>query len=112
MPSNKSKLHQVPKYVTMDQAEFSSVCERVYNILLTRCDKARIKKDKYPSEKSEARHIELAKDAFAFTHMMELIKAMSGEIAELRMFVSSANEMHESMESPEMYSGARKNYIN
>ena len=112
MSSGPNKLNQVPKYVTMDQDEFTRVCERVYNILNMRCDKARIKKENYPSDKTEARHIELAKDAFAFTHLMELVKAMSSEIADLRMMVSGASEMHESMETPEMYSGARKNYIN
>ena len=108
----KKSSPETPVYISMDHEEFGDVCRRVHEMLLSRAEKAKNRRDVRPTSRSEKNHIEAAKDAFAFSHMMELVEAMSEEISNLREIVITSGEMRESSETPEMFSGPKKKFLN
>ena len=105
-PGSKSKL------VSLSPDEFNSVVKRVHSFLMNRAERAKDKFNRSPSEKSEEKEIEAAKDVFVFVHMMELIEHMAGEIHDLRDLLSEAQEELSEPEVPEMYSTKKGSFVN
>ena len=79
---------------------------------MNRAERAKAKYNLSPSERTETKEIEAAKDVFVFVHMMELIEHMAGEIHELRDLLQDASEELAEPEMPEMYSVKKGDFIN
>lgn len=110
---------KAPNVVTLDQEEFNKVCKRVHSMLMARVDKAREKKEKKPSKRSAANHIEASKEVFVFVHLLELVENMTEEISDLRNLVSSVtggddedDENNAVSGWPEMFAANRKKFLN
>jgi hypothetical protein len=93
------------------------VCQRVHAFLLNRAEKAKVKRDKEPTEKSDEKHLEAAKDVFVFVHLMELVESMTQEILDLRQIIGSIGEDIEDSSgpldhTPEMFSSPKKTFLN
>jgi hypothetical protein len=76
-------------YITMDPEEFNRVCRRLNEMLSSRVSKAWSKRNRLKTERAEQNHVEAAKDAYAFIHLLQLIEHMSEEICELRSELES-----------------------
>lgn len=110
--SNGHEVEKEKQLITIDQEEFNEVLKRVHNILLNRAERAQVKKIAKPCKKTEERHIETVKDVFALTHMVELVEHMTEEIAELREALEFEGNRKSTVRSFEMFSTAKKEYIN
>lgn len=115
-PKKSNSLEAETTYITMDPEEFNEVCKRLNQMLTSRVEKAWQKKSKTPSNKAVKNHVEAAKEAFAFIHLLDLVEHMSQEIFELRQEVEvlGGDEIFEDDEpAPQAFSGpAKKNYLN
>jgi hypothetical protein len=115
MPDGNKKNAPETTYITMDPEEFNEVCKRLNQLLSSRVEKAWEKKSRRPSKRSADNHIEAAKEAFAFIHLLDLVEHMSNEIYELRQEVDTLSEMDEDDDTPpsQVFSGPqRKQYLN
>jgi hypothetical protein len=73
------------------------------------------KKSQRPSKRTSKNHVEAAKDAFAFIHLLDLVEHMSQEIYELRQEMNLLSEMEEEAdeEPSAVWSGQQpKKYMN
>lgn len=98
--------------ITIDEEEFNEVLKRVHGILINRVERAQAKKLAKPCKKTEERHIETIKDVFALTHMMELVEHMTEEIADLRDMLELQQTRKNNVQSFEMFSAQKKDFVN
>ena len=82
--SNEREVGEANELITVDPEEFNEILKRLHSMLITRAETARAKKEASPSEKNDSNHVEAIKDAFALTHLMQLVDAMTEEITDLR----------------------------
>jgi len=103
-------------FITMNSEEFKEVCKRLNVLLTARVEKAWEKKQRRPSEKASKSHVEASKEAFAFIHLMDLVKHMSEEIHGLRMEVQMIGEMDDDdsgeMDFSPVSEPRKKRYLN
>lgn len=115
-PKKNGSPEAEPTYITMDPEEFSEVCKRLNQMLATRVERAWRKKSSRPSTRAQRNHVEAAKDAFAFIHLLDLVEHMSHEIFELRQEVGLINEvdqMEEEENPSQVFSvPVKKKYLN
>jgi hypothetical protein len=102
--------------VTLDQDEFNKVCRRVHFMLMSRAEKAREKKEKRPTKRSNQNYIEASKEIFVFVHLMELVESMAEEITDLRSILSVMSERDGSragqLQVPDVFFSNKKHYPN
>ena len=113
--SRKEPEFSGPNVVTLDQEEFNRVCKKVHSHLMERVGRARLRKERNPGIAAERNFIELSKQVFVFVHLLELVDSMAEEISDLRSAIShiSADEEHGSpVSGPEMFSLAKKRFMN
>jgi len=117
--SDGPKKNDIPAettYITMDPEEFNEVCKRLNQMLTSRVEKAWQKTSKTPSSKAVQAHVEAAKEAFAFIHLLDLVEHMSEEIFELRQEVDALTgdeNFDDDDPPPQAFSGpSRKHYLN
>lgn len=111
----KNDLPEDTVYITMDPEEFSEVCKRLNQMLSSRVERAWQKKSKKPSSKATKNHVEAAKDAFAFIHLMDLVEHMSQEIFELRQEVqvlSETDDLDDDVPAQIFAPPSKKSYLN
>jgi hypothetical protein len=73
---------QEPQLITMTNDEFGPACQRIHSQLVSRMKKLKVKHDRGTATQDD--FVEASKDVFAFVHLMELVEAMTDEIAQLR----------------------------
>jgi hypothetical protein len=115
MPDGNRKIEpeMEPTYITIDPEEFNEVCKRLNKMLHSRLERAWQKKSRRPSSRTVKNHVEAAKEAFAFIHLLDLIEHMSQEIYELRQEVGAGDEFEEETEGMGVFSNSpKKNYMN
>jgi len=99
------------KLITVDPEEFNEIVKRIHGLLLSRSEKAKDKKEMRPTRRSMSNHVEAAKDAFVFSHMIELIEHMSSEISNLRDMMSNFGDMS-GPDLPDVFSPKKTNFPN
>jgi hypothetical protein len=101
------------KLITVDPEEFNDIVKRVHGLLVNRVEKAKDRKDAKPTKRADKNHVEAAKDAFVFVHMMELIEHMSSEISDLREIIAGLGEaQQEGLDLPDMFSPKKTHFLN
>jgi hypothetical protein len=97
--------------VSLSTEEFGQICQRVHKHLLDRAEDAHEKCKKHPTDRSRDVQVETAKDVFVFVHLMELVEGMTKEILEHRQRLAE-NMVDDPSEIPELFSTAKKEYLN
>jgi len=101
------------KLITVDPEEFNEIVKRIHKLLVSRADNAKDKKEMRPTKKSRSNHVEAAKDAFVFSHMIELIEHMSHEISNLREMLTSFNDVPEmGPDLPDVFAPKKTHFLN
>jgi hypothetical protein len=92
--------------ITMTTEEFGQICKDVHKMFIDKCDEAKNKNKDHPTKKTKNEYVRCAKEAFVFSHLLELVDSMSNELNDSEQ----DEEYYDGLES--IYCSSKKQYLN
>lgn len=112
MSNGRKNISGETQLITLSPEEFAAAVKRVQKFLLNRAERAQARKQAQPTKRAAAGQVRAAEDLFVFTHMMELVEYLSGEIGNLRQVLTMMGGRSEESRMPDLFVPKKTNLPN